>query len=275
MKKLMLSMLVLGTILVGCKDNEVGQDSELVAVTNDREANNWEYNNDEAQESGDPISKDNSNDGIDSRSVDEQTTTGAKSNSFADQEYTDLPGMNTVNEKSIKYTFTRAESDKIAADFEKNVELDAANNIRIKNYPTYTLMRGYARDFSKSDESNEAAREQTLRSSFEEFKRTIPTYLLRNDVKDAIRDVNKELTKYEMDMKAADATRKQNRKNMESIQEAFDDLEKEIMQARKKFMDNRADALEEFMEEINDKGNQTKSERYKDAIEEYNEEIED
>jgi hypothetical protein len=87
--------------------------------------------------------------------------------------------------------------------------------------------------------------------------------------------VEHRLDVYERERNLPDATQERNRNNIQDVQRAFDDMEREIAEARQQFKDNREDALEEFMEEINDKDpGVSRMQRYKDALEEYNEEIE-
>jgi predicted nucleic acid-binding Zn-ribbon protein len=170
---------------------------------------------------------------------------------------------------------TKEEADKMANDISSNVMVNNDTITEIRGFKSYTLLRSNMYNFSNSTPEMELKMEETLRQTFNSFKETIPYYLRVDDVNDAIRDVEKELAEYEEEMTGKKASNKNNRENIEEIQEAFDDLEKEIIQARKKFVDNREDAMEEFMEEINSKSDQTTFERYRDAMEEYNEEIKD
>ena len=171
--------------------------------------------------------------------------------------------------------YTPEESNKMADEITSNVTVNNDTITEIKNYRDYSDMRNYLYIFANSTAQNERENELTLRESFNVFKNTIPYYLRRDDVNDAVRDVEKELSEYEMEKNQTSTSEEERRENIEEIQEAFDDLEKEIVQARKKFEDNKEDAMEEFMEEINSKSDQTQSERYRDAIEEYNEEMND
>ncbi|MGB5983477.1 MAG: hypothetical protein WBG46_15155 [Nonlabens sp.] len=170
--------------------------------------------------------------------------------------------------------YTRDEADQMANDIFNNVVVDADTISEIKNYRDYSDLRNYLFIFLKSSSEDEMENEITLREAFNEFKNTIPYYLRRKNVNSAIKDVEKELTEYETVNTGQASSESDRKENIEDIKEAFDDLEKEIIKARKSFQDNREDAMEEFMEEINSNSNQTQSERYRDAMEEYNEELE-
>ncbi len=191
----------------------------------------------------------------------------------------DVDSMENDSSKDATYKnprpVTKEEVDKMATDISSNVMVNNDTITEIRGFKDYSLMRSNLYNFTRSTPDMELKMEETLRQTFNGFKQSIPYYLRVDDVNDAIRDVEKELTEYEKEKAEKDATSKNNRENIEEIQEAFDDLEKEIIQARKKFMDNREDAMEEFMEEINSNSDQTTSERYRDAMEEYNEEIKD
>jgi DNA-binding NarL/FixJ family response regulator len=182
---------------------------------------------------------------------------------------------NVESETSETITYSKEQATEMANDFESNVVVKDGKIISIKGYDGYSRLQSNWSDLQKANISDMKMKSESLRSSFNEFKSTIPSYLRVDDVNDAIRDVEKELKEYETEMVGNKATEKNNRENMEEIQEAFDDLEKEMIQARQKFIDNKEDAMEEYMEEINSSRNQTTTEKYLDATEEYNEEMKD
>lgn len=185
--------------------------------------------------------------------------------------------MSYDNEKSnwrSSKRYSREDADQMANDLFTNVVVTADTISEIKNYRDYSDLRNYLYIFLKSSPETERAKEITLREAFNAFKNTIPYYLRINNVNDAIRDVEKELTQYETEKAGKTFPEAERKENILQIKEAFDYLEKEIIQARKKFQDNREDAMDEFMDEINSNTDQTQSERYRDAMEEYNEELE-
>ncbi|MEP0480383.1 MAG: hypothetical protein ABJD23_09215, partial [Nonlabens sp.] len=167
------------------------------------------------------------------------------------------------------------QATQMANDFESNVEVKDGKIVSIKGYDAYDNLRISFADLKESNTADMKMKSESLRASFNSFKTSIPAYLRVDDVNDAIEDVEKEIKEYEEEMVGEKASEKNNKENMEEIQEAFDDLEKEMIQAREKFIDNKKDAMEEYMEEINSSRNQTTTERYLDATEEYNEEMKD
>lgn len=171
--------------------------------------------------------------------------------------------------------YSEDEANRMADDITYNVQINDDTISEIRGYRDYANMRNYLDIFASSSPSTEMESELTLRESFDVFRNTIPYYLRRNNVNDAIKEVEKELKEYEQNRAKKNPSQSEHQKNINDIQTAFDNLEDEIIQARKKFENNRKDAMEEFMEEINDKSKKTQSERYRDAMEEYNEEMED
>lgn len=172
-------------------------------------------------------------------------------------------------------TYTKENVSELANDFESNVEVKDDKIVAIKGYDSYNVLRTNITELSMTTEDNINSRSESLRTSFNTFKSTIPAYLRIDDVQDAIEDVEKEIAEFEKERMGEKASTKNNKENMEEIQEAFDDLEKEIIQARKKYVDNKEDAMEEYMEEINSNRKQSTTEKYLDATEEYNEEMKD
>ncbi|AZQ42937.1 DNA gyrase subunit A family protein [Nonlabens ponticola] len=117
--------------------------------------------------------------------------------------------------------------------------------------------------------------ETSLKKDFKALAQNIPSYLLVDDVEDEIEDVQEEIAYYEKYKNDKSVDAEQQLENLEEIEEAMYDLNRELVKARKKYVDNRKDAIEEFMEEFNDDDGRSMEARLKDATEEYNEEIED
>ncbi|ARN79043.1 hypothetical protein BST97_14180 [Nonlabens spongiae] len=182
---------------------------------------------------------------------------------------------NNIQDWKSSRNYSQDEANRMADDITYNVRIADGSISEIRGYSDYSDMRNYLDIFANSTPETEVQSEFTLRESFDVFKNTIPYYLRRDDVNEAIKDVEKELTDYEENKAKENPSPAEHDQNVKEIQEAFDNLEKEIIKARKKFEDNRKDAMEEFMEEIKDKSNKTQSERYRDAMEEYNEEMND
>lgn len=185
---------------------------------------------------------------------------------------------NTTDEigDEIERKYDRATADSYVNDMEANVEVKDNDVVNIKGWTSYPNFSTQVISLSKTPAAKRMAASKTLRQSFNDFKNGIPSYLMIDDVQDAIEDVEKEIKEFETELADPKTKEKENAENIEEIQEAFADLRKEIVQARKKYVDNREDAIEEYLEELNDYDpNKTTAERLRDAREEYNEEIND
>ena len=243
MKKILLSLALITLVLSSCKDREKDASNELAADSTTEVAENTENKNYNSEES-------------------DTTNT--------------LPGYdNETQDWKSPRAYSEDEANRMADDITYNVQINDDTISEIRGYRDYANMRNYLDIFASSSPSTEMESELTLRESFDVFRNTIPYYLRRDNVNGAIKAVEKELQEYEQNRAKKNPSQTEHQKNIDDIQNAFDILESEIIQARKKFEDNREDAMEEFMEEIKDKSNKTQSERYRDAMEEYNEEMND
>ncbi len=243
MKNILVSLTLTALFFASCKDGKKGAENEFSTDSNTEVAESTEsenYNSEEADSTNMLSEYDN----------------------------------NTQDWRSSR-NYSKDEANRMADDITYNVRVADGSISEIRGYSDYSDMRNYLDIFANSTPETEMQSEFTLRESFDVFKNTIPYYLRRDDVNEAIKDVEKELTDYEENKAKENPSPTEHDQNVREIQEAFDNLEKEIIKARKRFENNRKDAMEEFMEEIKDKSNKTQSERYRDAMEEYNEEMND
>ena len=177
------------------------------------------------------------------------------------------------SEKAI--AATQVNATQMANDFESNVVVENGKIISVKGYDGFTNLNNAITELNTSTAANRSDKSTSLRTSFENFKSTLPDYLKTRRVNRAIKKMEKELTEYEKEMVGSKSTVKNDMKNISNIQEEFDDVQKFIAKSREKYIDNKKDAMEEYMEEINSGRDQTTTEKYLDATEEYNEEMKD
>ncbi|WP_156339992.1 hypothetical protein [Nonlabens sp. YIK11] len=173
--------------------------------------------------------------------------------------------LSLENDTSIDYDAYR--------DFVDNVNYDDAGYVTIINFDNYAKVQDDRIALYEAADDEKNTYQKTLRASFNEMVNRMPAYLKIDDVMDAVADVQKEMKEYEMEKNNAETDLDENLENLEEIDEALYDLNKELIKSRKKYDDQKSDAIEEFMEEFNSNSNQTMSERIKDATEEYNEEM--
>ena len=158
--------------------------------------------------------------------------------------------------------------------FVDNVNYDDKGFVTIINFDEYKQVQDDWNALIIASNAEKDAYEQSLSKNFNSMVARMPAYLKIDDVMDAVSDVRKELKEYETEKKQADVDLDEQLENLEEIDEALYDLNKELIKSRKKFDDRKNDAIEEFMEEFNSNSNQTMQERLRDATEEYNEEME-
>ncbi|SCY38680.1 hypothetical protein SAMN05192588_2611 [Nonlabens sp. Hel1_33_55] len=156
-------------------------------------------------------------------------------------------------------------------DFVDNVNYDDEGYITIINFENYGTVQNDWMAMNEASNTEKDSYQKTLRTSFNEMVNRMPAYLKIDDVMDAVADVQKEMKEYEQEKNNVDT--EENLENLEEIDEALYDLNKELIKSRKKYDDQKNDAIEEFMEEFNSNSNQTMQERVNDATEEYNEEM--
>ncbi|BAO55099.1 hypothetical protein [Nonlabens marinus] len=157
--------------------------------------------------------------------------------------------------------------------FVDNVNYDDQGYITIINFEEYGQVQNDWEALITAATADKDTYEQSLRNSFNNMVARMPAYLKIDDVMDAVADVRKELKEYEAEKAQADVDLDEQLENLEEIDEALYDLNKELLKSRRKYDDRKNDAIEEFMEEFNSNSNQTMKERLRDATEEYNEEM--
>jgi archaellum component FlaC len=180
--------------------------------------------------------------------------------------------MNPKNNTTVVYTQTDAVN--FQRDFEESVEVSNGKATNVKGWMLYNNVNNDIITLRKATPANRMTASQKLRADFNDLRNSIPEYMNVRRVRKAIDDVDEEITDFEKDAAKAGVTEKTMTENLDAIGEAYDDLAEEIAKAREQYIDNKADAMEEYLEEINDLDkNKTTSERYRDGIEEYNEEM--
>jgi|GEM_PF-7031428 len=170
--------------------------------------------------------------------------------------------------------YTQTDALNFQRDFEESVEVNNGKATNIKGWMIYNNVNNDIITLRRATPATRMTASQKLRADFNDLKNSIPEYMNVRRVRKAINEVDDEITDFEKDAAKAGVTEKQMTENLDDIGEAYDDLAQEIAKAREQYMDNKEDAMEEYLEEINDLDkNKTTSERYRDGIEEYNEEM--
>jgi archaellum component FlaC len=180
----------------------------------------------------------------------------------------------TMNKNTTTVVYTQTDAMNFQRDFEESVEVKDGKVTNVKGWMLYNNVYNDIITLRKATPANRMTASQKLRADFNDLKNSIPEYMNVRRVRKAIDDVDEEITDFEKDAAKAGVTEKTMTENLDAIGEAYDDLAEEIAKAREQYIDNKADAMEEYLEEINDLDkNKTTSERYRDGIEEYNEEM--
>jgi hypothetical protein len=180
----------------------------------------------------------------------------------------------TMNKNTTTVVYTQTDAMNFQRDFEESVEVKDGKVTNVKGWMLYNNVYNYIITLRKATPANRMTASQKLRADFNDLKNSIPEYMNVRRARKAIDDVDEEITDFEKDAAKAGVTEKTMTENLDAIGEAYDDLAEEIAKAREQYIDNKADAMEEYLEEINDLDkNKTTSERYRDGIEEYNEEM--
>jgi hypothetical protein len=193
--------------------------------------------------------------------------------------------METVEENSVtavnaedtqQVSYSPEQATEMQRDFEESVSVENNRATNIQGWTIYTTVDQDIDRLVSASSTERMTAAQQLRADYNVLMTTIPAYLRVRSVNRAIEDVDKEITEFEKEFADPETKEKENRENLEEIQEAYEDLAEEIADAREKYVENKEDAMEEYLEEVNDlDSGQTTDERYRDAREEYNEEMDD
>ncbi|AZQ43478.1 hypothetical protein [Nonlabens ponticola] len=179
-----------------------------------------------------------------------------------------------TNDQEPVRRYSNEDAQRLRSDFSNAVAVENDRATQVKGWTVYSTVNADLEELRNTPDEKVMTSTQQLRADYNILMSTIPAYLMVDDVRDAIADVNKEITEFEKEVAIPTTTRKENMENLEEIQEAYDDLAKEIAQARAKYVDNQEDAMEEYLEEINNiDDKKTTMQRYEDAAVEYNEEL--
>ena len=172
-------------------------------------------------------------------------------------------------------SYSQEDAGTMQRDFEESVTVDQDGNVtNIKGWTVYSTVDNDITSLENANTANKMTAVQKLRTDFNSLKNSIPDYLNLRRVRRAVDDVDREISDFEeLSTESNVSDRKMNR-YLNNIGEAYDDLADEVARARKKYVENKEDAIEEYLEEVNDlDSGKTTEERYRDAREEYDEEM--
>ncbi|WP_194851895.1 hypothetical protein [Nonlabens antarcticus] len=183
----------------------------------------------------------------------------------------DEPADNT---DMAKTDYTQPEVSKMQQDFAEAVEVKDGKANNVKGWMIYNNVNDDIKMLTSAKPDARMTSAQKLRTDFNELRNTLPEYLNVRRVRRAIDKIDARITNYEEDVLDTDVDEKRTKKNLEDINDAYINLSEQIAKAREQYIDNKEDAIEEYLEEINDiDKNMTYEERLRDAREEYNEEM--
>lgn len=170
--------------------------------------------------------------------------------------------------------YTQDDAQTFQRDFAEAVVVKDKKITSIKGWNIYTTVDEGIASLKSVKAENRIGAAQKLRSDFDKLKNSLPEYMNLRRVRRAIDKIDVRIADFEKE--ATDASVNENKLDriLKRISDSYDDLSKQIVKAREDYIDNREDAIEEYLEEVNDLDkNKTKEERYRDAREEYDEEM--
>ncbi|WP_304015524.1 hypothetical protein [Nonlabens dokdonensis] len=138
------------------------------------------------------------------------------------------------------------------SDFVNNVNYNDVGVITIVDFDNYRQFQDDYNTFNQADAENQMKLEQSLSTTFNEMVATMPNYLKIDDVMDALDDIRKEIKEYETEINDPSIDNEEHLENLEEIDEAMYDFNKELLKARKKFDEENLDLLENYMESLNE-----------------------
>ncbi len=184
----------------------------------------------------------------------------------------EMDDMTNTETETIAYTNTEAVD--FQRDFAESVEVKDKKTTNVKGWTIYTTVNDDIKMLRSAKPATRMTAAQKLRADFNSLKNSIPEYMNVRRVRRAVDKIDVRIEDFENDAAESDVTAKTLDKDLEKIGDAYENLSEQIAKAREQYIDNKEDAIEEYLEEINDldKG-KTYEERLRDAREEYDEEM--
>ncbi|MGB5983626.1 MAG: hypothetical protein WBG46_15930 [Nonlabens sp.] len=163
--------------------------------------------------------------------------------------------INDLNQEIVDIRLSMDNDDSINfdsySDFVNSVSYDDNYRVTILEFEEYDKVSD---DRMNMDNAAHNEKDQYAKILIEDFSTMIsnmPEYIKIDDVEDAVEDVQKEMREYQEEKGSSTITKEENQENLEEIDEALYDLNKELIKARKKYDSQRNDAIENYMEELN------------------------
>lgn len=159
-------------------------------------------------------------------------------------------------------------------DFITNVNYNEEGVITIANFEDYNRLQKDRMALANAMKSEKENYSTSLITNFNNMVARMPAYLKVDDVMKAVADVKKEMKEYEADRKNTSISLEERLEDLERIDDALYDLNKELIKARQKYDSNAQDPLEAFRAQFINTANKTFDEQVKEADEEYDQKIE-
>jgi hypothetical protein len=187
---------------------------------------------------------------------------------------TEMEMDDSTRNASSTVVYNESQAAELQRVFSEAVEVKDGKAYNIKGWMIYSNVNEDIKMLNNAKPEARMTAAQKLRSDFDTLRNSLPEYMNVRRVRRAIDKIDARITNFEEDVVKTDVSEKKIKNNFDDISNAYIHLEEQIAKARDQYLDNREDAIEEYLEEINDLDkNKTYEERLRDAREEYNEEM--
>jgi hypothetical protein len=187
---------------------------------------------------------------------------------------TEMEMDDSTSSTSTTIVYNETQAAELQRDFSEAVEVKDGKAYNIKGWMIYSNVNEDIKMLNSAKPAARTTAAQKLRSDFDALRNSLPEYMNVRRVRRAIDKIDARITNFEENTAKTDVSEKTIKGDLEDINEAYGNLGEQILKAREQYLDNREDAIEEYLEEINDLDkNKTYEDRLRDAREEYNEEM--
>jgi hypothetical protein len=187
---------------------------------------------------------------------------------------TEMEVDDSMSDASTTVVYNESQAADLQRVFSDAVEVKDGKAYNIKGWMIYSNVNEDIKMLNNAKPEVRMTAAQKLRSDFDTLRNSLPEYMNVRRVRRAIDKIDARITNFEEDAVKTDVSEKKINHDFDDISNAYMNLEEQIAKARDQYLDNREDAIEEYLEELNDLDkNKTYEERLRDAREEYNEEM--
>ncbi|ALM20840.1 hypothetical protein AAT17_06170 [Nonlabens sp. MIC269] len=146
------------------------------------------------------------------------------------QAYNDI---GDVSRENVSYTENEAES--MAQDMKTNVQVMDDGSVNISNFTAYGELQNQVKNLSTSPNVRDEMNSENAYQAFQTFVEEMPAYLKTNVIMKEVDDVEKAMKKLVADLEDESTKESTIKDHIEDIQEAVEDLNDEIVDARLRF----------------------------------------